>query len=122
MNTNKRLNDILNKFPKKTELENHKINLSKISDVEEFLSVGFAMQEFIEEALEIAQENLTKARDITKFDMKDAYINADGVLAEIKEELDELGVDSPKYKQLVKESQDLKDLVNKMEDAIRSTR
>jgi hypothetical protein len=122
MNTKKQLNNILNKFPKKTELENHKINLSKISDVEEFLSVGFAMQEFIEEALEIAQENLTKARDITKFDMKDAYINADGVLAEIKEELDELGVDSPKYKQLVKESQDLKDLVNKMEDAIRSTR
>ena len=121
MNTKKQLNNILNKFPKKTELENHKIALSKIEDIEEALSRGFGMQEFIEEALEIAQENLTKARDILRFDMNNAYIDADDLLREVRQELEDLGVDSPKYNQLEKEAQDLRSLIDKMENEIRST-
>ena len=121
MNTKKQLNNILNKFPKKIELENHKVSLNKIEDIEDALSRGFGMQEFIEDALEIAQENLTKARDILRFDMNDAYIDADDLLREVRQELEDLGVDSPKYNQLEKEAQDLRSLIDKMENEIRST-
>ena len=115
MNTNKQLNDILNKFPKKTELENHKIALSKIDDIEEEISRGYAMEDFIRDALDEADEKIGKARTILITDMTDAYIRADNLLRELKDELDELGVDSPKYNQLAKENQGLNDLIDKMD-------
>jgi hypothetical protein len=49
MNTNKRLNDILNKFPKKTEL--NKIELSVADDLQKALADAKIMMDNIEKML-----------------------------------------------------------------------
>jgi ribosomal protein L13E len=91
----------------KQELKTHKVNLSLMVDIEDALGRGFAMEEFVEEQLDIAQEAMTKARDIRRFDMNDAYVEAEGYIDEAEAALKDLGLDN---------NQDIKDFKKQLED------
>ena len=91
----------------KQELATHKVNLSLMVDIEDALGRGFAMEEFVEEQLDIAQEAMTKARDIRRFDMNDAYAEAEGYIDEAEAALKDLGLDN---------NQDIKDFKKQLED------
>jgi hypothetical protein len=106
----------------KQELATHKVELSLLDDIEDELSRGFAMEDLVLEQLDIAQEAMTKARDIRKFEMLDASGNAADMIAEAEEALKKLGVDkSPeleKYKQQEKELDKLIEELEQKQDRI----
>tara|TARA_R110000824_G_scaffold313106_2_gene499981 strand:+ start:378 stop:749 length:372 start_codon:yes stop_codon:yes gene_type:complete len=103
MKTPKELKSIFDKFPKeKTELKAERVQLTIMNDIDEALGRGFGMEEFVQDAIDIAQKNMTKARDILGFDMNDALAEAEGYIEEAEQALKELGADSAKldgYKQ-----------------------
>mgnify|MGYP001171834628 CR=1 FL=1 len=106
----------------KQELATHKVDLSLMDDIEEELSRGFGMEDFVLEQLDIAQEAMTKARDIRKFEMLDASRTAGDMINEAEEALKKLGVDkSPeleKYKQQEKELDKLIEELEQKQDRI----
>jgi hypothetical protein len=114
MNTKKQLNNILNKFPKKTELQ--KVKLSKIDDIEDAISRGFGNIEFFEDAYEEARSAIIKANDIVRFELSEPLEDAKFMLDELEQELKELGIDnSPKLKELQKELQSLESAIDDAE-------
>jgi hypothetical protein len=106
----------------KQELATHKVELSLLDDIEDELSRGFGMEDLVLEQLDIAQEAMTKARDIRKFEMLDASGTAADMIAEAEEALKKLGVDkSPeleKYKQQEKELDKLIEELEQKQDRI----
>ena len=106
----------------KQELATHKVKLSLLDDIEDELNRGFSMEDLVLEQLDIAQEAMTKARDIRKFEMLDASGTAADMIAEAEEALKKLGVDkSPeleKYKQQEKELDKLIEELEQKQDRI----
>ena len=97
------------------------VQLSMINNIEDELSRGFGSYEFIEELTSEAQERMTKARDILKFDMIDAFNTADEYVEELEQELIELGVDQPaELKRFKSELGQLDKLISKAESEIKS--
>ena len=64
-------------------LRKHKVNLSIMDDIEEELNRGFGMEEFIEEAIDEAESQAIRARDIIRFDMGDAMGNAEALIEDL---------------------------------------
>ena len=78
---------------------------------------GLGLSEFVEESLDEALTAFIKAKDIVKFDMTDAYTQAEGMLNEFLSDIKELGIDVPsEVKQL---QQDLNELDTDISDAER---
>ena len=65
MSVKKRIADNINQVA----LKQHRVKLSIMDDIEEEINRGFGMEEFIEEAIDEAQSQAVKARDIIRFDM-----------------------------------------------------
>ena len=96
----------------KVELKSEKIELSVMDEIEDALSRGFGLEEFVDEALDKAQEEFIKAKDILRFDMTEAYTDAEYNINEAENILKELGADSAKLDQFKKQLQDLDSLIN----------
>ena len=110
MNTLKTVFNKLSLKDNKEKLSSQKIELSVMDDIEEFLGQGFGLEEFVEEELEKAEIALTKASDIIKFDMTDAYTQAEGLIDEAEEVLADLGAESPVLEGYKEQLQDLEKL------------
>ena len=99
----------------KQELATHKVELSLMDDIEEALNKGFSMEEFVEEQLDIAQQAMTKARDIRRFDMDDAYAEAEGFIEEAEKALQDLGLDdSPEINKFKQRLDDLETIMDNL--------
>ena len=109
MKTSQNLNKIINKLPK-TELKQVEVRLSIMDDIDEFLGQGFGLEEFAQDAIDEAQIQTTKARDIVRFDMNDAITQAEGLIDEAEEKLKDLGADSPQLDGFKKQLADLEQL------------
>jgi hypothetical protein len=105
MNTTKNLDKIFSKLP--VQLNSVSVKLSIMDDIEEFLSQGFGLEEFAQEAIDEAQILTTKARDIIRFDMGEAIGSADDTIMEAEAKLKELGADSPQLDEFKKQLADL---------------
>jgi len=112
----------ISKTKLKEDFATHKVELSLMDDIEEALGRGFGMEEFVEEQLDIAQEAMTKARDIRRFDMSDALTEAEGAIDEAENALQDLGIDSSpeldRYKQQFEELEKLIDDLEQRQDRI----
>ena len=96
-----------------------KIHLSRIDDIEDVINGGLGLTEFVEEALDEAQVNLTKARDIVRFDMTSAYTDGEQMLNEFLDDIKDLGLDVPaEVKQLQKNLEDLEKEIDDAEQRI----
>lgn len=91
MSIKKRIADNINQVA----LKQHRVKLSIMDDIEEELSRGFGMEEFIEEAIEEAQSQAVKARDIIRFDMGEALGNAEALIEDFESDVEELGLNNP---------------------------
>ena len=97
-------------------LKKHRVNLSIMDDIEEEINRGFGLEEFIEEEIDKAAEAAIKARDIIRFDLRDAYINAEALVEEFEQEVNELGLDNPpELQKFRQELSDLEQFINKIE-------
>ena len=119
MNT---LKTVLQKFSKeKNNLKTQKIKLSMISEIEDALQRGFGSYDILQDAVSEAQQQMTKARDILKFEMNSALLDAEEFIDELENELKQLGVDEPaELKRFRSELSQLEKLVNKAEAEIRN--
>jgi chaperonin cofactor prefoldin len=107
----KELNELrLTKIKKRIE-----VKLSKVDDIEEAINRGLGLYEFVEEAIDKATTEFVKAKDIVRFDMNDAYIEAEGELEELLDGIDALGIDVPSEVQTLKSR--LKDLEDEIDAA-----
>ena len=108
MNTTKNLDKIFSKLP--VQLNSVSVKLSIMDDIEEFLGQGFGLEEFAQEAIDEAQTQMTRARDIVRFDMNDAITQADSTITEVEGKLKELGADSQEFDGFKKQLADLEQL------------
>ena len=116
MITPTQLNKIINKiFSTKEELKTHKVELNVMDEIQDALQRGFGMEDFIEDEIAKARIASMRASDGIKFDMNDAYSEAEQLIDEADKALKELGAESSqleKYKNELKEldglSNDLK--------------
>ena len=105
----------------KVELKSEKIELSVMDEIEDALSRGFGLEDFVEEELDKAQDAMTKARDIINFDMNDALAEAEGGIDEAEKVLKDLGAESStldKYKQEFTQLEKLIDDLKQRQDRI----
>lgn len=106
----------ISKTKLKEDFATHKVELSLMDDIDEALGRGFGMEEFVEEQLDIAQEAMTKARDIRRFDMSDAYTEAEGFIEEAEAALKDLGLESnQEIKEYKKQLESLEKLMDDLE-------
>jgi len=97
-----------------------KLKLSKVDDIEEVISRGF-LGDFVEEFLDDATVLITKARDTVRFDMTDAYTEAEGMLNELEADIKALGIDVPAdVKKLQTELNSLDKEITKYESKVKS--
>jgi predicted RNase H-like nuclease (RuvC/YqgF family) len=106
---------------KKIDLQkNFKLKLSKVDDIEEVINQGF-LGDFVEEFLDDATVLITKARDTVRFDMTDAYTEAEGMLNELEADIKALGIDVPAdVKRLQAELNNLDKEITKYESKVKS--
>ena len=98
----------------------HKINLSKINNVQEFIDIAFSSIETFNEMFDEGIRQVRDSRDVLKFDAKDNAGSAEEELDELLLDIKELGVDIPaKVKQLQKELQNLDSAVKQGEMKLR---
>jgi len=111
------INKVLKKIhTDKVNLSLLKVKLNIMDDIDEALGRGFGMEEFIEEQLDIAQEAMTKARDIRRFEMNDAAIDAMELIEEAETALKELGLENnAEIKNYRKQLEDLNGLIDDLE-------
>ena len=119
MNTLKTVFNKLSLKDNKEKLSSQKIELSVMDDIEEFLNQGFGLEELVEEELEKAEIALTKASDIIKFDMNDAYAQAEGLIDEAEEVLADLGAESPVLEGYKEQLQDLEKLIDDLDGKVK---
>jgi len=97
-----------------------KLKLSKVDDIEEVINQGF-LGDFVEEFLDDATVLITKARDTVRFDMTDAYTEAEGMLNELEADIKALGIDVPAdVKRLQTELNSLDKEITKYESKVKS--
>tara|TARA_R100001440_G_scaffold75169_1_gene101762 strand:- start:93 stop:473 length:381 start_codon:yes stop_codon:yes gene_type:complete len=100
--------------------KNFKLKLSKVDDIEEVINQGF-LGDFVEEFLDDATVLITKARDTVRFDMTDAYTEAEGMLNELEADIKALGIDVPAdVKRLQAELNNLDKEITKYESKVKS--
>tara|TARA_R100001126_G_scaffold99477_2_gene75193 strand:- start:373 stop:747 length:375 start_codon:yes stop_codon:yes gene_type:complete len=117
------INKVLEKInTDKVNLSLLKVKLSIMDDIDEALGRGFGMEEFIEEQLDIAQEAMTKARDIRRFEMDAAYTDAEQLIEEAEQALKELGIENnaeiKDYRKQLEELDKLSDDMKQRQDRI----
>ncbi len=106
----------ISKTKLKEDFATHKVELSLMDDIDEALGRGFGMEEFVDEQLSIAQEAMTKARDIRRFDMNDAFAEAEGFIEEAEAALKDLGLESnQEIKEYKKQLESLEKLIDDLE-------
>lgn len=111
-------NKILAKLSKEKGLK--KVQLSKLDNVEEFISIGYSAVEFFDEMFDEGIMKVRDSRDVLKFDATDNAQSAEEELDELIQEIKELGVETPpKVKQLQKEIEDLYQAIKKGEMKLR---
>jgi len=110
MKTSQNLNKIINKLPK-TELKQVEVRLSVMDDIEDALSRGFGMEEFVEDSIGDARVAALKASDTVRFDMTDAYMEAEALIDETEQKLKDLGADSSSFDGLKTQLGDLDSLI-----------
>ena len=71
------------------------VKLSKLDDIEEAINRGLGLYEFVEEAVDKATSEFIKAKDIVRFDMNDAYGEAEDLLNTLIKDINALGIDVP---------------------------
>jgi len=90
------------------------VQLNAMSQIEDYISAAFGAYEFLEEALENAQELVGKAHDIYRFDLLDNIGSAEDEMEYLKDELEELGVEEPsRLASLKSDISELEKLANK---------
>ena len=99
------------------KLTSQEVKLSKITNIEDFISNAEYGLETFEDLLSDYKEAYTKASDVIKFDVNDAVIQAEGDLDDLLQDIKELGIDIPPK---VKEAQKrIASLESDMKDAER---
>ena len=102
---------VYSKLPnQKVNLKAQKVALSLMDDIEEVLSRGLGLEEFAQEAIDIAKERAMFASDVIRFDMNDAYIEAEQLINDASEKLSDLGVDDSSLQPYIDELNRLEDL------------
>ena len=102
---------VYSKLPnQKVNLKSQKVALSLMDDIEEVLSRGLGLEEFAQEAIDIAKERAMFASDVIRFDMNDAYIEAEQLINDASEKLADLGVDDSSLQPYIDELNRLEDL------------
>ena len=105
------LQKVYSKLPnQKVNLKAHKVTLSLMDDIEEVLSRGLGLEEFAQEAIDIAKERAMFASDVIRFDMNDAYMEAEQLINDASEKLSDLGVDDSSLQPYIDELNRLEDL------------
>ena len=94
MNKEKFLEEVNRQKGTKTNLKAHKVMLSDIDNIREFLDMSY-LEDEIYERIDEASSKMVEARDIFRFDMMQHLGGAEDDLMRLKEKLDELGVDYP---------------------------
>ena len=94
MSKEKFLEEVNRQKGTKTNLKAHKVMLSDIDNIREFLDMSY-LEDMIEERIDEASSKMVEARDIFRFDMMQHLGSAEDDLMRLKEKLDELGVDYP---------------------------
>ena len=94
MSKEKFLEEVTRQKGSKTNLKAHKVMLSDIDNIREFLDMSY-LEDMIEERIDEASSKMVEARDIFRFDMMQHLGSAEDDLMRLKEKLDELGVDYP---------------------------
>lgn len=120
--TKNTINDIFSKLSENriTSLKAHKIKLSLMDDVEEFIGNAYGSIEFFDEAYDEARKQGTLANDILRFDFGQDLGGAEDELDRLLTELKTLGVDiPPRVKEMQKQIQDLLGMQKEMEGKIR---
>ena len=98
-----------------------KIKLSKVDDIDELISRGLGLFEFVENDLDEAFTSFIRAKDTVRFDMNDAYTEAEGLLDELEADIKELGIDMPSdIKNLRKGLNDLEKEIKEAEQRIKN--
>ena len=107
---------------KRIELEKAiKIKLSKVDDIDELISRGLGLFEFVENDLDEAFTFFIRAKDTVRFDMNDAYTEAEDLLNELESDIKELGIDMPSdIKNLRKGLNDLEKEIKEAEQRIKN--
>ena len=105
------LQKVYSKLPnQKVNLKAQKVALSLMDDIEEVLSRGLGLEEFAQEAIDIAKERAMFASDVIRFDMNDAYMEAEQLINDASEKLSDLGVDDSSLQPYIDELNRLEDL------------
>ena len=113
------LQKVYSKLPnQKVNLKAHKVTLSLMDDIEEVLSRGLGLEEFAQEAIDIAKERAMFASDVIRFDMNDAYIEAEQLINDAIEKLADLGVDDTYTRSLQDKLNELEQLQKTLMDEV----
>ena len=94
MNKEKFLEEVNRQKGTKTNLKAHKVALSAVDDIREYLDMSY-LEDEIYERIDEAQSKMVEARDIFRFDMMSQIITAEDEIRLLKEKLDDLGVEYP---------------------------
>jgi hypothetical protein len=94
MSKEKFLQEVARQKGTKTNLKAHKVMLSDIDDIREFLDMSY-LEEEIYERIDEAESKMIQARDIFRFDMMQNLGLAEDYLVSLKVKLNDLGVDYP---------------------------
>ena len=120
--TKNTINDIFSKFSEEkiTSLKTHKVRLSLMDNIEEYIGNAYGSTEFFDEAYDEARKQGMLANDILRFDFNDQLGGAEDELDRLLTELKQLGVDiPPRVKEMQKSIQDLLGMQKEMEGKIR---
>ena len=94
MRKEKFLQEVARQKGTKTNLKAHKVMLSDIDEIREFLDMSY-LEEEIYERIDEAESKMIQARDIFRFDMMQHLGSAEDYLVTLKIKLNDLGVDYP---------------------------
>ena len=104
-------------------LRKHRVNLSIMDDIEDQMSIAYGSVDFIEEAIEEAESQAIKARDIIRFEMGEAMGQAEALIEDFESEVEELGLNNPPElqefrRQLGELEQEYENMKRKLYDAV----
>lgn len=92
----------------KEDFSTHKIELSKMDDVQEAIDRASYLKEEFEQAYDDARDKVILASDIIRFDWNDAIVEGESILDELETAIDDLGIDMPnELKQFRKQLEEL---------------
>jgi hypothetical protein len=98
----------ISKTKLKEDFSTHKIELSKMDDVQEAIDRAFYLKEEFEQAYDDARDKVILASDIIRFDWNDAIVEGESILDELETAIDDLGIDMPnELKQFRKQLEEL---------------